>query len=118
LAYLSWTNKSAKESPRGFKLREIEAESKFCRELSFDAIAQAVPVAVVQAVLAESGACEQRERKLNMLVTVFLTIAMNLYPRASIGEVLRKIAQGLRYIWPDPSTASPTTAPSRSGATN
>jgi hypothetical protein len=86
----------------GFKLREIEAESKFCRELSFDAIAQAVPVAVVQAVLAESGACEQRERKLNMLVTVFLTIAMNLYPRASIGEVLRKIAQGLRYIWPDP----------------
>ena len=54
----------------GFKLREIEAESKFCRELTLDAIAQAVPVAEVQAVLAETGVCEQRERKLNMVVTV------------------------------------------------
>jgi hypothetical protein len=87
----------------GFKLREIEAESKFCHELTLDAIAQAVPVAEVQAVLTETGAWEQRERKLNMLVTVMLTIAMNIYTRSSIGEVLRKIAQGLRYIWPDPA---------------
>jgi hypothetical protein len=86
----------------GFKLREIEAESKFCHELTLEAIAQAVPVAEVQAVLSETGACERRERKLNMLVTVMLTIAMNIYTRSSIGEVLRKIAQGLRYIWPDP----------------
>jgi hypothetical protein len=27
---------------------------------------------------------------------------MNLYARISIGEVLHKIAKGLRYIWPDP----------------
>ena len=86
----------------GFKLREIEAESKFCRELTLDAITQAVPVAEVRAVLAEAGACEQRERKLNMLVTVLLTIAMNIDTGSSIGEVMRKIAQGLRYIWPDP----------------
>ena len=86
----------------GFKLREIEAESKFCRELTLEAIERAVPVAEVQAVLAETGVCAQRERKLNMLVTVFVTIAMNIYSRASIGEVMRKIAQGLRYIWPDP----------------
>ena len=59
-------------------------------------------MAEVQAVLAETGVCEQRERKLNMLVTVLLTIAMNIYSRASIGEVMRKMAQGLRYIWPDP----------------
>ena len=91
----------------GFKLREIEAESKFCRELTLEAIEQAVPLAEVQAVLAETGACEQRERKLNMLVTVLVTIAMNIYSRASIGEVMRKIAQGLRYIWPDPDYAVP-----------
>lgn len=91
----------------GFKLREIEAESKFCRELTLEAIEQAVPVATVQAVLAETGACEQRERKLNMLVTVLVTIAMNIYSRASIGEVMRKIAQGLRYIWPDPGYRVP-----------
>jgi hypothetical protein len=86
----------------GFKLREIEAESKFCRELTMEAIAQAVPLAEVQAVLAETSVCEQRVRKLNMLVTVLLTIAMNIYTRSSIGEVMSKIAQGLRYIWPDP----------------
>ena len=86
----------------GFKLREIEAESKFCRELTLEAIERAVPVGEVQAVLAETGVRTQRERKLNMVVTVFVTIAMNLYSRVSIGEVLRKMAQGLRYIWPDP----------------
>ncbi len=91
----------------GFKLREIEAESKFCRELTWEAIGQAVPVAAVKAVLAETGACEQRERKLNMLATVLLTIAMNIYSRASIGEVMHKMAQGLRYIWPDPDYSVP-----------
>lgn len=86
----------------GFKLRDIEAESKFCHELTLAVIEQAVPVAEVKAVLAEIGVSEQRERKLTMLVTVLVTIAMNIYSRASIGEVMRKIAQGLRYIWPDP----------------
>ena len=37
-----------------------------------------------------------------MLTTVLVTIAMNLYARISIGEVLKKVAKGLRYIWPDP----------------
>jgi Insertion element 4 transposase N-terminal/Transposase DDE domain len=91
----------------GFKLREIEAESKFCRELTLAAVEQAVPLAEVQAVLAETGVCEQRARKLSMLVTVLVTIAMNIYSRASIGEVMRKLAQGLRYIWPDPDYALP-----------
>lgn len=91
----------------GFKLREVEAECKFCRELTIEAIEQAVPLAEMRAVLAASGVCEQRQRKLTMLVTVLVTIAMNIYSRASIGEVMRKIAQGLRYIWPDPDYAVP-----------
>jgi uncharacterized membrane protein len=89
----------------GFKLREIEAESKFCRELTLAAVEQAVPMAEVRAVLAETGVSEQRTRKLNMVVTVLVTIAMNIYSRASIGEVLRKLAQGLRYITRAKSTA-------------
>jgi hypothetical protein len=91
----------------GFKLREIEAESKFCRELTLEALGRAIPLAEVQAVLAESGGRVRRERKLNMLVIVFVTIAMNLYSRVSIGAVLRKLAQGLRYVWPDPDLALP-----------
>jgi hypothetical protein len=86
----------------GYKLREIEAESKFSQELSLEAIARAVPVAAIKAVLADERIGEQRERKLNLGVTVLLTIAMNLYTRLSIGAVMRKVARGLRYIWSDP----------------
>ncbi len=86
----------------GYKLREIAAESKFCQELTLDAIARAVPLAEIKAALAAEAVCAQRERKLNMVVTVLITIAMNLYARISLGEVLCKVAKGLRYIWPDP----------------
>ncbi len=86
----------------GYKLREIAAESKFSQELTLEAIAQAVPMSEIKAALAEEAVCEQRERKLNMVMTVLVTIAMNLYARISIGAVLTKLAKGLRYIWPDP----------------
>ena len=86
----------------GYKLREIAGESKFSQELALDAIAWAVPLSEIKAALAAEAVCEQRERKLNMVMTVLVTIAMNLYARISIGEVLHKIAKGLRYIWPDP----------------
>lgn len=86
----------------GYRLREITAESKFSQELTMDAIARAVPLSEIKAALAEEGVCEQRERKLNMVVTVLVTIAMNLYARISIDAVLQRMAKGLRYIWPDP----------------
>ncbi len=60
----------------GLNLCEIEAESEFCRALRSAAIEQAVPMAEVQAGLAATGIYEQRERKLNMLVMVLVTIAM------------------------------------------
>ena len=86
----------------GYKLREIAAESKFSQELTLDAIARAVPLSEIKAALTEEAVCEQRERKLNMVMTVLVTIAMNLYARISIGAVLKRVAKGLRYIWPDP----------------
>ena len=61
-----------------------------------------VPQATIAAVLAVEGRFTERERKLNLLVTVLLVIMMNLYTADSIGAVLEKMAQGLRYIWSDP----------------
>jgi len=58
-------------------------------------------------VLAAEGRFTERERKLNLLVTVLLVIMMNLYTADSIGAVLEKMAQGLRYIWPDPDYQVP-----------
>ena len=86
----------------GYKLREIAAGSKFRQELILDAIARAVPLSEIQAALAAEAVCAHRERKLNMVMTVLVTIAMNLDARIAMGAVRHKIAQGLRYIWPDP----------------
>jgi hypothetical protein len=40
-------------------------------------------------------------------VTVWVVIAMNLFAHLSIGHVMRKLARGLRFIWPDPSYRRP-----------
>jgi hypothetical protein len=96
----------SKENPRSYliryKLREIEAESKFSQELSLACIERIVPQETMAGVLAAEGLQTERERKLNLLVTVLLIIMINIYTTDSIGAVLEKIAQGLRYIWPDP----------------
>lgn len=91
----------------GYKLREIEAESKFSQELSLPAIEHLVPKATIAAVLTAEGRVTQRERKLNLLITVLLVIMINIYTSDSITDVLEKMAQGLRYIWPDPDYVMP-----------
>ncbi len=86
----------------GFGIREFAAESKFAGELRLDAIRRAVPAEDIQSVLEEQGAQAKRQRKLNAFVTVLLVIAMSIYTHLSIGDVMSKIARGLRYLWPDP----------------
>jgi len=86
----------------GYKLREIEAESKFSQELNLAFMERIVPQATIAGVLVGEGLQTERERKLNLWVTVLLIIMINIYTTDAIGAVLEKIAQGLRYIWPDP----------------
>ena len=73
----------SKKNPRsyliGYKLREIEAESKFSQELTLACIEQIVPQAMIAGVLAAEGLQTERERKLNLLVTVLLIIMINIY---------------------------------------
>jgi hypothetical protein len=90
-----------------YRLREFESESKFSRELTLEAIGQAVPIAEIKAVLEEERAEETRERKLNMVVIVLLVISMNIYTHLSIGHVMKKMAQGLRFVWRDPDYRVP-----------
>jgi len=49
----------------GYRIREIEAESKFSSQLTLEAIGRPVPMEEIKAVLWEEGAQETRERKLN-----------------------------------------------------
>ncbi|MBN2390427.1 MAG: transposase domain-containing protein [Anaerolineae bacterium] len=89
----------------GYRLRQIAAESKFSSALQLEAIGQAVPMSEIKAALQESGVQEVRECTLSMVVVVLLIIAMHIYTRLSLGEVLGQIARGLRFIWPNPDYA-------------
>lgn len=91
----------------GYRLREFDAESKFIGELTVEAIGRAVPMREVKAVIEETGTQHIRERKLHMAAIVFLIIAMGIYAHLSIGDVMRKLAQGLRFVWPNPSHRLP-----------
>jgi hypothetical protein len=82
----------------GYRLRQFDAESKFCRELRLEAIGRAVPISEVKAALRETRVREVRERKLSMVAVTLLTITMSIYTHLSIGEVMGKIARGLRFV--------------------
>jgi len=91
----------------GFTIRQIEAECKFSSALSVEALSRAIPPEAIAHVLQQQARLEERERKLTMAVVVWLLIALHLYTTLSIGAVLRKLARGLRFIWPDPSIRLP-----------
>ena len=90
-----------------YSLRQIAPESKFCHDLHVDVFDQILPVSLISEVLSTCDAWEERERELNMVTVVWVIIAMGLLPSLSIPHVLQKIAQGLRYVWPDPQIGLP-----------
>ena len=70
-----------------------------------DALQRAVPREMIQAVLLASPS--QPARKLTAEMTIWALIVMNVYTHLALGHVLRKLAQGLRFIWPDPTYRVP-----------
>jgi hypothetical protein len=85
-----------------FTLRTIDPQRNFASQLSMQALEKVIPCTVIEAVLTEHQAWHERARKLTMVTVVLVLIAMNLYRHVSMGHVLRKVAQGLRFLWPDP----------------
>ena len=91
----------------GFRIREIEAERKFCDELGLEALSCAIPREAVLAALDETAGREKLHRKLSFEATLLLVIAMNLFSGLSVGAAFARLAQGLRFIWPDPDLPLP-----------
>jgi hypothetical protein len=92
----------------GFMIRQIDTDCTFSSALTVDALSRALPPEAITRVIAQEGVSEARQRRLTMVVVVWLVIALHLYPTVSIGGVLRKLARGLRFIWSDPSISLPT----------
>ena len=111
LAYtLSVEIKVAGDRLVGYKVREIAAECKFSQELKFEVLEQVISVARIKAVLVREGRVAQRERKLNMVMTVLMLIAMHIYSNVSMGAAMRKASRGCamsgrirRMRWPAPA---------------
>ena len=92
----------------GFSIREIDTECNFTRALTIDALSQVIPADTIDAVLAHERLKEVRARRLTAALTVWLVIALHLYPTVAISGVFRKLARGLRLLWPDPLIALPS----------
>jgi hypothetical protein len=92
----------------GFTIREMDAACKFSHSLTVEALGRAIPQRAIEQALAHHAIAPDRVRKLTLVLTVWLVIALHVYPTVAIGGVLRKLARGLRFIWPDPALPLPT----------
>lgn len=102
------TTDDARSHLLGFMIRQIPAEARLTDEIALEAIAAAVPPSVIEAVATDFGVAGQRQRKLPAEITILLSVAMNLFTRQSLQQVLRKMLKGLRLLWPDPDFATAT----------
>jgi len=83
-----------------YTIREIEAESKFSRTMTLDALEEVIPLKVIEQVLQETGRITRRERKLNLRLTIWALIGLFLYA-CSLARVFRHLAQGTRLVSAD-----------------
>ena len=102
-----FTERRQEATSVGYSLRDLGAQSKFGSELKMEAIGRAVPMGVIDAVLARLGVKEERERKFTMRGVVILCIAMSLFKSGSLGAVMENLAKGLRFVWRDPDYEVP-----------
>jgi hypothetical protein len=82
-----------------YTIRELGSERKFSQALTVDAFMDVLPRSTIGRVLAETGRHTQRERKLNLVITVWLVIGLYLFAHCSAKRVLAKLAQGVRLLW-------------------
>ena len=91
-----------------FRLRQIPADDKLNHHLVLHALQECYPAETIGCMLSECENWEQRERALNMPTIISLIMALSLFPSCNVVEVLRTIAAGLLYVWPQAEAQIPT----------
>jgi hypothetical protein len=91
----------------GFSIRDIDPQGTFSSAVTVEALSQAIPADAITQVIAQEGVQEIRERRLTAALTIWLVIAVHLFPHVSMAGVLRKLARGVRLLWPDPEVPLP-----------
>lgn len=82
----------------GYRIRQIEPETKFNELMSIETITRVVPMETIQAILEECGVQGQRERRLPGWLTVLFCIGMNLLSELSMKGVMQDLMRGARLL--------------------
>src|SRR5215218_4736142 len=82
--------RAAADLPAGIRLSD---------HVSLGVIAGTFPLGEVREVLAETGRASERERDLPAHVMVYYAIALALHMGSGTREVLRRLLEGLRWLW-------------------
>ena len=82
----------------GYRIRQIEPDTKFTEGLSFEVITRVIPLETIQDVLAECGVEGQRARRLPGWLTVLFCIGMNLLSELNMTGVMEHLMRGTRLI--------------------
>ena len=77
----------------------LPAGIRLSDHISLGVIARTFPPDRVRQVLAETGRASERERDLPAHAMVYYAIALTLYAGAGTREVLRRLLEGLRWLW-------------------
>jgi hypothetical protein len=91
-----------------FSVRHFAEDDKLCHHMNLDVLQAIYPLEAVEQVLTDCHAWEKREKALNMVTMLYLVIALTLFPRLRVAGVLRRLASGARFLWPDPTVAVAT----------
>ena len=94
----------------GLSIQQLSDESTFSQALRFEVLEQVCPPEVVSELLTRCHAWGERERCLNQLVLVYYVIALSLFRRLNLAEVLSHLVRGLRWLWFNPCLRLPTAA--------
>jgi hypothetical protein len=92
----------------GYRIRQIESETKFNELISIETITRIVPMGTIQAILQECGVQGQRERRLPGWLTVLFCIGMNLLSELSMKGVMEALMRGARLLAEDDEREAPS----------
>ena len=93
-----------------FSIQPLADDSKFSHALRFEVLEQVCPRELVSELLTRCHAWGERERSLNQLLLVYYVIALSLFRRLNLAEVLGHLVRGLRWLWSNPCLHLPTAA--------
>lgn len=84
-----------------YRLRHLDLDDKMCHQVSLEVFEHVYPRDMICEHLSQQQAWEERERKLNMLVLIYLLLAAALWTRLAFPRVLERLVRPLHLLgWP------------------